>query len=132
MVLVIDPAQTGLLKAFKPWELHALNVVWESEDPVGSRDVHAETTERYLKTDEKPISRASIINFLNDMVTEGVLGIEYEGCKGGQRGLYYPLVNSDELIGMLIKSVVDSFNRDYPGIITLTVKPEILEAIQRD
>ena len=37
----------------------------------------------------KTISRASIINFLNDMCDEGVLKFEEETCKGGTRRKYF-------------------------------------------
>jgi DNA-binding PadR family transcriptional regulator len=63
----------------------------------------------------KTISRASIINFLNDMCDEGVLKYEEETCKGGTRRKYFTGLDEEGFKKHVAKVVLNSLMRDFPA-----------------
>jgi len=68
-----------------------LRFVWERNDEGAiSREVWSSVNERLVG---KTISRASIINFLNAMVDEGVLDYDERTGKGGYHRVYRPKLN---------------------------------------
>jgi hypothetical protein len=62
----------------------------------------------------KTISRASIINFLNGMVDEGVLDFEEKSGKGGYHRVYIPKLDEGGFKKAVAKSVLSSLIRDFP------------------
>ena len=62
----------------------------------------------------KTISRASIINFLNGMVEEGVLDYEEKTGKGGYRRLYRTRLDEKAFKKHLVTTVVSSLLMDFP------------------
>ena len=88
--LRIDLKESGLPMLFKPYQHYLLTHIWETIDEdnaIGSGKAH----EFILTTDDKK-SRASVINFLNEMVDEGVLAWHDRTGKGGHHRLYYPIM----------------------------------------
>ena len=61
--------------------------------------------ERVNQRRGKPISRASIINFLKDMRENGILQRLDETGKGGHRTRYSPSMNEQELKQHLVEVV---------------------------
>jgi predicted transcriptional regulator len=60
------------------------------------------------------ISRASVINFLEDMREMGVLrGVE-ETCKGGHRWVYYPAMDEDVFKMFIVKRMIASLMESFP------------------
>jgi len=60
------------------------------------------------------ISRASIINFLEDMRKVGVLkGVERTG-KGGHRWVYSPAMDESEFKQYIARTILESLMRDFP------------------
>ena len=113
MTVTFDPAGTGLAKVLKDYQIEALKLVWEKgEVGVNSREAwqHANKALKGIRT----ISRASIINFLNAMVEEGVLNYEMETCKGGTRRIYAPRLNEGGFKKHVAKMVISSLIRDFP------------------
>ena len=51
---------------------------------------------RYLLDTPEKMSRASVINSLNDMVDEGILEYEEKSGKGGYHRIYYPKMDREE------------------------------------
>ena len=68
---------------FKDYQVKALKTLWESNPGMLSREV-------WDAVGATSISRASIINFLNDCVENDLLEVEFITGKGGYRGLYKP------------------------------------------
>ena len=62
----------------------------------------------------KSISRASIINFLNAMVDEGVLDYIEETGKGGYHRVYSAKLDEADFKRSLAESVVSSLMKDFP------------------
>ena len=99
MNLKMDLSQDGLKMFFRDYELEALKIVWRSNPGMISRDVWEQVNLSHS------ISRASIINFLNDMVELGLLKASEETGKGGYRSRYSPRYGEAELKQFLADSV---------------------------
>jgi nucleoid-associated protein YejK len=95
VTLKFDPESRGLSKVFKDYQQEALRAVWQSEEGANSREVW-----QYVNGELDgggSISRASVINFLNDMVDEGVLDYHEESGKGGFHRVHRPRMSESEL-----------------------------------
>lgn len=123
MMLEITPSNKGMGKILKPWQLLSLRHIWNSwnsiQEPIGTGVVHVAVKEILGKETlpsgkKKSISRASVINFLKSMVPAGVLGVEYETCKGGSRGLYRPIVDEKGFVEKVVRETIISFMHDFP------------------
>ncbi len=96
MKLKMDLSEQGLLMFFKEYQLNALKAIWKSEKGLNSREVwEAVGVDR--------ISRASIINFLQDAVENGLLDKYEITGKGGHRGIYTPKHDEDGTRAYLTK-----------------------------
>jgi predicted transcriptional regulator len=84
MNLNLDLQETGLAMFFKPYQITSLNILWGSDEPLSSRQVWERVNEELTES----ISRASIINFLNASVDNGLLDYTETTGKGGYRRLY--------------------------------------------
>lgn len=84
MNLNLDLQETGLAMFFKPYQITSLNILWKSDEPQSSRQVWERVNEELSES----ISRASIINFLNASVDNGLLDYTETTGKGGYRRLY--------------------------------------------
>ncbi len=124
MPLVLDPSKTGFEKVLRDYQIEALRMVWESTgEGVTSREVYLHVNK--VLGDDKSISRASIINFLNSMCDEGVLNYEEETCKGGMRRKYSPGVDEEGFKVFIAKSVFDSLMKDFPDQTIQAVKESL-------
>jgi len=113
MTLTFDPAGTGLAKVLRDYQIEALKLVWTNgEVGVNSREAwqHANKALKGTRT----ISRASIINFLNAMVDEGVLSYKEETGKGGYRRIYSPKLDENGFQKYIAETVISSLIRDFP------------------
>ncbi len=113
MTIVIDPSKAGLEKVLRDYQIEALEIIWNSDNKgMTSREVF-QAVNRSLGN--KTISRASIINFLNDMCDEGVLKYEEETCKGGTRRKYFTGLDEEGFKKHVAKVVLNSLMRDFPA-----------------
>ncbi len=125
MELIIDPTKNGLEKVLRNYQIEALKIIWDSSNKrLGSREVY-QLVNNNLKN--RVISRASIINFLNDMCVEKVLKYEEEPCKGGIRRRYYPGLTEEQFKKYIIKTVIDSLVKDFPRQTIEAVKDSFKE-----
>ncbi len=76
-----------------------------------SKDVWIKVNERLVG---KTISRASIINFLNVMVDEGVLDFDERTGKGGYHRVYRPKYYESSFKQYLAQVMISSLMKDYP------------------
>lgn len=112
MTLEFNPAGSGLDKVLRDYQIEALKLVWKKEgDGAISKEVydHVNVVLKGVRT----ISRASIINFLNAMVDEGVLNYKEETCKGGYRRIYYPKLDERDFKKHIAKTVITSLVKDF-------------------
>ena len=113
MTLIFNPEKDGLYKVFRDYQVEAMRVVWKrGDDGAISREVWSDVNE---KLGSRKISRASIINFLNAMVDEAVLGYEEETGKGGYHRVYKPTLNEEEFKRYLAEKLISSLLKDFPA-----------------
>ncbi len=101
MDLKLDLSETGLEMFFKPYQIISLDILWNSEETLSSRQVW----EKANKQLPGSISRASIINFLNASVENGLLDYVETTGKGGYRRLYSSKLNRPETSAFLSEIV---------------------------
>ena len=113
MTLTIDTASKGLAMVLKDYQEVALKYIWRLKGQgASSRDVWVQVNEDLKGV--KTISRASIINFLNAMVDEGVLNyIEITG-KGGHRRIYSAKYDEAEFKQYVAETMLGNLTRDFP------------------
>jgi len=97
----MDLTKTGLDMFFKPYQVIALNILWNSRDPLSSRQVWEQANMQLPGS----ISRASIINFLNASVEKGLLDYVETTGKGGYRRLYSSKLTKPETSTFLSERV---------------------------
>lgn len=113
MPIVVDPSKTGLEKVLRDYQIEALKIVWDNANRgVTSREVYAAVNKSLENV--KTISRASIINFLNEMCDDSVLKYQEETCKGGMRRKYFPGLDEEGFKRYIAKTVFESLVRDFP------------------
>jgi len=104
MDLNVDLSETGLAMFFKPYQIISLDLLWNTEETLSSRQVWEQANVQLPGT----ISRASIINFLNASVENGLLDyVEITG-KGGYRRLYSSKLSKPEATTYLTEKVKES------------------------
>jgi predicted transcriptional regulator len=97
----------------KDYQEVALHYLWRIDDKsASSRDVWMQVNEDL--DGKRTISRASIINFLNSMVDEGVLNYTEITGKGGHRRIYSAKYNEAEFKQYVAKVVLNNLLRDFP------------------
>jgi hypothetical protein len=101
MGMKMDLSEEGLKMFFKDYQIESLQVLWESDTGLFSRDVWIKVNNRR----KEPISRASIINFLNRMLNMGTLSGTILTGKGGHRTRYHAKMNEKQLKQYLKKMV---------------------------
>ena len=97
---------------FKDWELKVLKFLW-SIKPSGATS--KEVLDNVLQSMGEPISRASIINFLQDMAEKGVLIEERRTGKGGYHGVYYQKYTESEFKQHIAEYVIRKLLKEFPG-----------------
>jgi predicted transcriptional regulator len=113
VVFKFNPAETGLRKTLREYQEIALRYIWDMGDKGAGSFKTWENVNRELGA-EKSISRASIINFLNRMVDEGVLGFRDATGKGGHHRIYITKLDESGYKKHIVKTLLDSVARDFP------------------
>ena len=106
MDLKMDLNQNGLSMFFKEYQLEAIRTLRGSNPGLLSREVWEQVNQHQHIN----ISRASIINFLNDMVKIGILDASSETGKGGHRSRYSPKHDEAQLKQYLADAVKKKLN----------------------
>ena len=113
MPLKIDTAEEDLRMILKDYQEAALRYLWRlGGEGASSHDVWVQVNED-LKG-ERTISRASIINFLNAMVDDGVLNYTEITGKGGHRRIYSMRYDEAGFKEHIAKVVIRNLLRDFP------------------
>ena len=87
--------------------------IWETGGETDSRRAHA-----HLRGTETPMSRATVINFLNKMSEEGFLTYRETTTKGGHKRLYRPGPDAPDEEGFrraLAKRLIDKAQTELLG-----------------
>jgi predicted transcriptional regulator len=111
MALTVNINEKGLSMFISPYQQIALQCIWEDNTGKSSRQVWKYVNQNL---DNESISRASIINFLNRMVDEGLLNYETTTGKGGYRRIYYQKYSPSEFKEELIKTTINALKESFP------------------
>lgn len=113
--IVIDTENQGLDVVLKDYQSVAMQLIWEGGE-YSSRDAWQRINEKMAPKGDKPaISRASVINFLNAMVEDGVLAYHEVTGKGGHRRIYKAGKTEQEFWLWLI-TLADSTLKEAAGL----------------
>ena len=108
-----DTSEKGLLTLFKPYQPALLEHIWELNNPERTGITSGQAHE-FLKGHPDSKSRASVINFLNEMVEEGVLDYEERTGKGGYHRVYYPKMNREQFAQHVINTISGKLKEVFP------------------
>ena len=115
MRFIFYPAGLGLRKVLREWQELVLRCVWEKGlQGVSSREAREYVLER--QTERTKISPASIILFLEKLRKQGVLRHHEEKWQGGHRKIYFPLIDEDEFVKHIVKTMTQSLMKDFPEV----------------
>jgi predicted transcriptional regulator len=109
--LEYDTSQTGLRAIFKPWQETTLHTIMENPQGLNSRETWQRVNQRL---GEETISRASIINFLEDIRQMGILAGEDRTGKGGHHWVYKPAMTEAHLKQFIAEEILTTLIRDFP------------------
>ncbi len=113
MPITVDTSSEGLEMVLKDYQEAALRYLWRLDGGgASSRDVWVQVNEDLRG--KRTISRASIINFLNSMVDEGVLSYTETTGKGGHRRIYSAKYDEAGFKEYIAKEVLGNLLRDFP------------------
>ena len=111
--IVYDASKTGFHAVLRDWQLKAMQIVWSNHEGIISRMI-CEKVNQALEGET--ISRASIINFLEDMREMGVFNGREETGKGGYHWVYSPAMDEEGfkrfIVEKLITSLMESFTEE--------------------
>ena len=109
---------------FKPYQVHALNVLWAHPEGINSGATWR-AVNKMLAPDT--ISRASIIFFLNDLVDRDILNFEEKTGKGGHHRVYSPAMLWSEFEELIIWRFTEKLVRMFPKVESLRKRAERLK-----
>ena len=113
-IVTYDTNNEGLLTVVKDYQAEALRYIWGLDEGKGasSRDVWVNVNVALMG--KRTISRASIINFLNFMVDEDILGYHEITGKGGHRRIYHKIYDETGTKQFLAKKILSSMMEQWP------------------
>lgn len=114
MPLKLDLGKTGFNLVLKPYQILAMEYLWKNPEEGGSsRDVYVAVND-VLKMEGKSISRASIINSLNTLVDDEVLGYHEITGKGGHRRIYKPNYDESGFRKFIAETTLKKLREEFP------------------
>ena len=114
MPLKLDLGKTGFNLVLKPYQILAMEYLWKHPEEGGSsRDVYVAVND-VMKLEGNSISRASIINSLNALVDDGVLGYHEITGKGGHRRIYKPKFDEDGFKQFIAEVTIKKLLEEFP------------------
>ena len=87
----VDLNEKGLRRIVRSWQVKTLEYLWTVKTTAGSREIWSHLDSNEVRADPnsmRPVSRASVINFLNQMVDERLVDFDFGTGKGGTHRLY--------------------------------------------
>jgi len=114
MTVTVDTGNSGLAMVLKDYQEEALRLIWSKKgEGSSSRQVWMGVNKRL--DGRRSISRASVINFLNAMVDDGVLDYEEITGKGGYRRIYSARLDEKAYKRYIAETVLKNLLRDFPN-----------------
>ena len=118
MPLKINLGEEKFRAVLKPYQILAMRYLWANPDGKSSRYVYEAVNEAM---ESGSISRASIINSLNALVDDGVLGYHETTGKGGHRRIYKSVYNESGfkryIAGTVLRKLLEEFPEETRKVI---------------
>jgi basic membrane lipoprotein Med (substrate-binding protein (PBP1-ABC) superfamily) len=112
MPISFDASKSGLGTVLKDYQETALRYLWQLGcEGAGSHEVWVQVNQE-LGT--RTIIRASIINFLDSMVNDGILAYTETTGKGGYRRIYSFKYDEAGFKEHIAKVIIRNLLRDFP------------------
>ncbi len=111
---VFDTSNDGLRTVMKEYEEIAMRILWETDEENMKSKVVWLQVNKILMEEDKSISRASIINFLNYMVDAGVLEYEERSGKGGYHRVYSPIFDEEGFKRHIAETMISKLLEIWP------------------
>jgi predicted transcriptional regulator len=108
---VYDTSKTGFNGVLRDWQIKVMQIIWNKPEGIISRIAHQEVNQT-LKGET--ISRASVINFLEDMRGMGVFTGREESGKGGHRWIYGPAMDEEGFKMFIVKKMITTLMESFP------------------
>jgi predicted transcriptional regulator len=109
--IVYDTSESGFHAVLRDWQIKAMQAIWNNPEGVNSRMAWQKVNQTL---EGETISRASIINFLEDMREMGVLTGEEKTGKGGHHWVYFPAMDESGFKQFIVKKMIDSLMESFP------------------
>jgi len=109
--LEIDTSQQGLRMVLREYEEEALRTFWDDPQKEYTSKLVWDRINQGLGPGS--ISRASIINFLEDMVEMGVLSKREVTGKGGYRGIYSSKMGESGFKRFIAETALEALMRNF-------------------
>ena len=117
--IVFDTSKSGFHAVLIDWQIKVMQVVWSNPEGIISRIVWQKVNE---VLEGESISRASVINCLEDMREMGVLrGVE-ETCKGGHRWVYSPAMDEAGFKKFIVETLIEKLMSEFPEETSIVIK----------
>ena len=114
-IVTFDTKEDGFRTVVKDYQEVALRYLWRLEGGgASSRDVWVNVNKELLGTSRISISRASIINFMNRMVDEGVVDYTEITGKGGHRRIYTSMYDEEGTKRYLTEKIISKMLETWP------------------
>lgn len=109
----IDVGEQGFNMVLKPYQILAMKYLWASPgEGRSSREVYEAVNDAL--PGGRSISRASIINSLNALVDDGVLGFHEITGKGGYRRIYKSVYDESGFKRYIAETVLRKLLHEFP------------------
>ncbi len=113
MPLKIDVGEDGFNAVLKPYQIEAMKYLWASPGVGRSSKEIWDAVNEALRG-KGSISRASIINSMNALVDDGVIGFHEITGKGGHRRIYKSVYDESGFKGYIAEAVLRKLLHDFP------------------
>ncbi len=114
MGFVFDTSEHGLGTIMKDYQETCMRFLWETgEEGVNSRKAWLHIN-KVLMEEERTISRAAVINFLNDMVDKRIITFIDRTGKGGHHRVYTPLYEEAEFKEHIARQIIEKLRKEFP------------------
>jgi predicted transcriptional regulator len=120
--IVYDTSKTGFHAVLTDWQIKAMQVIWSNPEGIISRVVWQRVNE-VLKGET--ISRASIINFLEDMREMGVFTGREETGRGGYHWIYGPAIDEEGFKRFIVEKMIATLMESFPEETKKVVRNQI-------
>jgi predicted transcriptional regulator len=108
---VYDASKTGFNAVLRDWQIKVMQIIWKKPEGIISRIAY-EKLNQVLQGET--ISRASVINFLEDMRNVGVLNGREESGKGGYHWIYGPAMDEEGFKRFIVMKLISSLMESFP------------------